>query len=429
MKYPLPIPSNSAEAFWAYQEKKPKKQNPALLFDRFMPDWIDRADTLKEEGLNILIKASERVDEDLLEACNERWEETVIAARGASFPLQTDWRLIVGLGRKGSLEVGFTFHRYGFPYLPGSSLKGLARTWGLIDIASQLSEDSLKRLQQFVIEIEGKKDEEVGPLGALEIVLSRDKEDDFIAEIERCGASHEVIELGRRFRAIFGTTEHSGHVIFFDGIPRSRPMLEIDIMNPHYPDYYKEVRIEKPETYPTSWQNPNPVKFLTVASGTVFRFAIGWRRVPIDVVPTGEAPQEWRWFKGVTTSPSEEQNELQKLAKAWLKKGLLELGAGGKTSAGYGYFLELSADAASRAALTKEKRALAPGYERGVVKEFGIGPKQSYGFIVRSNGADIFVHRNNLAAGLSDLKAGQKVIFKVGRGKRGPQAIDVQLDE
>ncbi|MBK9095192.1 MAG: hypothetical protein IPM84_21030 [Anaerolineae bacterium] len=52
--------------------------------------------------------------------------------------LRTDWRLVTGLGRKGPLEVGFTFHRYGFPILPGSSLKGLARAWGLLRVAEAL---------------------------------------------------------------------------------------------------------------------------------------------------------------------------------------------------------------------------------------------------------------------------------------------------
>ena len=48
--------------------------------------------------------------------------------------LKTEWRCIAGLGRKGPLEVGFTFNRYGFPILPGSSLKGIARAYAhLVD--------------------------------------------------------------------------------------------------------------------------------------------------------------------------------------------------------------------------------------------------------------------------------------------------------
>jgi len=429
--YSIPVPKESQTAFWAYQNKSP--QNPGLIFDRFMPDWVDHADELKEKGFKSTKKAAEQADGALLAAWNTRWEKTMEAAQGKSFPLQTDWRLIAGLGRKGSLEVGFTFHRYGFPYLPGSSLKGLARTWGLVDIASRLGESRVKSLCEQVNQKERLK-EALGVLSALEVSLSREKEDDFLAEMKGCGATPEAVEMGKRFRAIFGTTEHSGHVLFFDAIPQSKPRLELDIMNPHYPDYYKEVGNEHPEVYPTDWQSPNPVKFLAVAPGTVFRFAVGWRRAPIDTIslealPTEKERQEWSWFKVVTTPSPGEPNDLLKLAKAWLEKGLLELGAGGKTSGGYGYFREPGAGVDSQPASSSERRALPPGYERGVVKEFGLGPSQSYGFIARSSGADLFVHRNNLVAGLTHLNPGQRVIFKVGRGSRGPQAIEVQADE
>ncbi len=101
----------------------------------------------------------------------------------------------------------------------------------------------------------------------------------------------------------------SGHAVFFDAIPRQVPKLELDIMNPHYPKYYQGGE------WPTDWQSPVPVYFLTVASGTEFRFAVGWRGLLDDGT-----------------------RRLRDLAKKWLIGGLTELGAGAKTSAGYGYF-------------------------------------------------------------------------------------------
>ena len=44
-------------------------------------------------------------------------------------------------------------------------------------------------------------------------------------------------------------------------------------MNPHYPKYY----LAGGREYPTNWQSPIPIYFLTVASDAIFRFAIGWR--------------------------------------------------------------------------------------------------------------------------------------------------------
>jgi CRISPR-associated protein Cmr6 len=154
--------------------------------------------------------------------------------------------------------------------------------------------------------------------------------------------NEDILHKAKAYRYIFGTTEHGGHVVFFDAIPSAVPKLELDIINPHYPDYYKEGSKE----FPTNWQNPIPVKFLAVAPGSAFRFAIGWRRAPIDAIPMESIPseekrKEWSWFKGVTkTQTPNQQNAFVKQAQEWLKKGLLELGAGGKTSAGYGYFKE-----------------------------------------------------------------------------------------
>ena len=44
--------------------------------------------------------------------------------------LKLNWRLIVGLGNESVYETGMTFHPiYGIPYIPGSSLKGVLRSF------------------------------------------------------------------------------------------------------------------------------------------------------------------------------------------------------------------------------------------------------------------------------------------------------------
>jgi len=292
MEYP--IPKKSAEAWRKYRGKA--GQNPGLIFDRFAPDWLNEP-KLKKEGLEAARQASERgkADELLLTAWNARWEVTARASRAEPVALKTDWRFVAGLGRKGSLEVGFAFNRYGFPVLPGSSVKGIARAYALVSLAVAVDAKSLTDFNA---------------------LLSAEDETKFLTAAGETypQADSDITTRLHEFRQIFGTTGTAGHAVFFDAVPARLPKLELDIMNPHFPDYYGDKTGKKP---PTDWQSPRPVYFLTVALGTEFRFAVGWRG-----------------------NLNDETRRLRDLAKGWLMKGLTELGAGAKTSAGYGYFVE-----------------------------------------------------------------------------------------
>lgn len=284
-KYPIPIPQGAADSFRKYQGVT----NPGLIFDRFAPDCRENG-TVKKQGLDCVARAA--TDKKLLSEWNMRWEGCVRAAGGAPFELKTDWRFVAGLGRKGPLEVGFTFHRYGFPMLPGSSVKGVARAWALIQIAEKTHAPKLKDLDE---------------------TLSADGEEGGEKyQRWRVNQTADVQKLADDFRAIFGTTATAGRAAFFDGIPSNPsnpPELELDVMNPHFPHYYQG---DRP---PTDWQSPVPVYFLTVAANTGFRFAVGWRDALDD--------------KG---------QRRRDLAQTWLVEGLTQLGAGAKTGAGYGYF-------------------------------------------------------------------------------------------
>ena len=255
MSYPIAIPKQSSDAFW---EASP--QNAGLVFDRFAPDLRAGTDH-KKEGLLEAKKAFDRKDAELFKAWRERWEKTTQAAGARSFKLKTEWRLIAGLGRKGMLEVGFTFNRYGFPCLPGSSVKGLARAYALLEIAKALGEKKFKH--------EEKSKEKDSPLNKLEDALLEDVESKFEKAFDVFQPSHDAKQMARAFRAIFGTTGNAGKVIFFDAIPSETCALDLDIMNPHYPDYYKEGSNEPP----ANWQSPIPVYFLAIAPGSEFHFA------------------------------------------------------------------------------------------------------------------------------------------------------------
>jgi CRISPR-associated protein Cmr6 len=289
INYPIPVPRGAVEAINAL-DKQPV--NPALMFDRFTPDLSRAGDKekskWKNEALQVVLSA--KTDKAALENYKARWGKVIEQSHAKSFNMKTDWRLIAGLGRKGALEIGFTFHRYGFPILPGSSVKGIARAWVFYEIAGKLS-------------LEGKV------LSKLDEALSEDDQKKYAERMKQFSPSAEVTEGIEKFRKVFGTTGEAGGAVFFDAIPIRPPTLKLDIMNPHYPDYYND---KDNKVYPTNWQSPNPIFFLTVDEGQEFCFAVGWR--------------------------GREDSPLRLKAETWLKEGLINLGAGAKTSAGYGYF-------------------------------------------------------------------------------------------
>ncbi len=196
--------------------------------------------------------------------------------------LTSDWRLIVGLGNESVFETSMTLHHvYGFPYIPGSAVKGIVRSWIITELFGQKSDDKGVKVTDL------KKAEE----RALD-----DK--DFIA--------------------IFGNTEKAGKVIFFDAYPTSPPEVDTDIMNPHFGKYYGD---QEDKTPPADYLTPVPIPFLTV-KGTTFRFVLGIRESENSVIPDGSLLERGR--------------PLLDVAERWLKKALSEHGIGAKTAVGYG---------------------------------------------------------------------------------------------
>jgi cold shock protein len=52
---------------------------------------------------------------------------------------------------------------------------------------------------------------------------------------------------------------------------------------------------------------------------------------------------------------------------------------------------------------------------------------KGFGFLVRDDGGEVFVHSTALPAGTAALRQGQRVEFGVADGRRGPQALQVRL--
>jgi len=256
-------------------------QNIGLLFNKFVWIWDDdwTLDAKVKEGRrekSVKSRFLERVQEmagsfphnayyafldrqvRMIESLKEHGYRTSV------FGKRAEARILSGLGGAHPMEVGFAFHPlYGFPYLPGSGLKGVARAW------AELTGESADKIK---------------------LVFGSESKD------ERQAKEHR-----------------QGDVIFFDAYAIAPPRLDVDILNPHFPDYYRDPK----NNLPTEWQSPNPVNFLTIGVGDresdkpVFRFVLAAR-----------------------------SDDALRLAEKWLECGLEQLGFGGKTASGYGYFAE-----------------------------------------------------------------------------------------
>lgn len=131
--------------------------------------------------------------------------------------------------------------------------------------------------------------------------------------IQKCLNGWSNLLFGQK---IFGTQNQRGVVQFFDAYPVDKVTFEVDLMNPHYPDYYKE----KSDIPPHDCQSPNPIKFLTVAN-TSFTFYLSYN--PPSAVPQPNHQQE---------------NPELKTVAVWLENALKDQGIGAKSAVGYGYF-------------------------------------------------------------------------------------------
>lgn len=237
--------------------------------------------------------ANYRWDEKFLENINANKQKMMESLKESGylieqFDLKLQWRLIVGLGASHPQETSMILHHiFGIPYIPGSALKGVSRhymIWKLVDENEE--ELNLRLCKSNFAEL------------LKELNKALEKEENLTVSVGNISFKDLI--------HIFGTQNRQGKIIFFDAYPIEEIKLKIDIMNPHYPDYYTK---DKP---PTDWQNPIPIKFLTVED-TKFRFYLA--------------------------AKDKDQNLLNHARKI-LNDALLNYGVGAKTSLGYGLFEE-----------------------------------------------------------------------------------------
>ncbi|ADD28242.1 type III-B CRISPR module RAMP protein Cmr6 [Meiothermus ruber] len=239
--------------------------------------YLKEHDASKQAARALLDAIAARPIAEVYKSAFERWKA---ALSGAVFlEATTRTPLAIGLGNASPIENGLSIHHtYGTPYLPGSALKGL--------MARAARHYGLDEHQQ-------------------EILL--------------------------------GTTQKAAHLVYWDGWldPSSRQPFQKDVITVHHPDYYSGG-----QRWPTDFDDPNPVGFLSVKPGTKFCLAL--------------------------SSSSDNATDWLYTAAEILRWGLEHLGLGGKTNAGYGYFeVKLPPKPKSQAELGEE---LYQGYKARIEK-------------------------------------------------------------
>lgn len=274
-----------------------------------------------------------------------------------SLPAESLSPFMTGTGMEHPLENGFAFLApYGLPYLPGSGVKGV-----------------LRRTAEYLRDLEfGESD---------------------------CGWNQPAIDILFGPEPVGDEDGHRGALVFWDVYIQPKDYkLGMDILTPHYTEYYKG------ETTPHDSGQPVPVPFLVVPPEAKFQFHI---QCNTEYIVDENIKKNWRN----------------------LVKGLLEhcfdwLGFGAKTASGYGQLISLEKRALEAELLRKEN-----------LKESGINVGSSVwkNAILKStspNTGEISIENaetKKLAAGkfLSSLSDKTKKRFK----DKKQVLLDVEIEE
>lgn len=200
-------------------------------------------------------------------------------------------RIAMGLGNPSVFENGGLAFQdtYGFPVLPGASLKGLARHFLVEEYPSDppnTAPDEESRL------------------------LPQGSDADHVATLLFGTGSGEEDETGEE-----------GALTFHDGWPlaseNDEGWFEVDVLTPHHRKYYGA---EKNPPPPGDNDPPNPIHFLTVREGVPFE-------IPVTLSLPGRALEP------------QMQMDVLAMGRMLLICALDRWGAGSRTGAGYGRFL------------------------------------------------------------------------------------------
>lgn len=232
----------------------PPPAHAGLALQRYLRQHDDDHSAAKE----LLNHIAQSQVPEMYQKAFERWRESLKDAVWLEATTKTP--LAIGLGNASPIENGLAIHHtYGVPYLPGSALKGLLRR-----------------------------------------------------AAERFGLSEKekAVLLGEGPDPKGKTPGNAAYLVYWDGWldPNSAQPFQLDVITVHHPEYYGK----KGAVWPTDFDDPNPVAFLSVRPGVKFYLPI--------------------------TCPAQDAQGWPYKAAEVLAWALEHLGLGGRTNAGYGYF-------------------------------------------------------------------------------------------
>jgi len=254
-----------------------QKGNEAFkIGDNEINAWLDKYNDLKQTA-KALLEQRHHDQADFLQNMQAKGFETVVVTAILISPM------MVGMGESHPSENGLLFDRnMGVLYIPAGSIKGLARLSHVVRNVLQDENGNWK------------------------------PEDEIAKLLTTTGNELDESRPETNIPLMFGLggdkDARRGGVVFLDAFPKSLPTMKVEIMNPHYPDYYKTQK-----RGPTEDQDPNPIKFLAVDQGTQFI------------------------FRAVVTD-KKHGKDIRKLLESAIEQALTMEGVGAKTAVGYGRF-------------------------------------------------------------------------------------------
>jgi CRISPR-associated protein Cmr6 len=303
--------------------------NAGLVFERFFSAYDRECRTVSDQKSDWLQRFNAAVgDPAALSRHVESHRRLVEKLGGKMGVFTTTYRLVTGIGYPHPVENGLCWHPvWGTPYLSGASVKGLIRAW-LEGWEPHGEEEKRQRLLRWF----GSTDKDPTT-------------DDYTAQ--------------------------AGNIIYFDAIPTRPVKLVTDIMTPHMGDWYARGgqiadAAKEPERLPADWHDPVPIPFLVIKEAS-YLFSLAPRNASVCL-----------------------QEDLDSIF-TYLQLALEWLGAGAKTSTGYGQLAPDDGDPAvaqNASPAQKVKKTIDAWPESTIAKKFGRDYNKTKKEIYRLFGAE-----------------------------------------
>lgn len=207
--------------------------HPGLWLDVAMPDCAakegakaEHIESIASKPLGARLKERYTFAYEARLSALESFHGMVADGKTLLYEAKFDGRLVVDLGAESVIETNCAkIKTYGLPYLPGSSLKGMASHFAAKNLIDEKWNCQFK-------------------------------------------SDGKLINQGESHRILFGAhtdapddEQMAGCVVFHDAwwIPSSNSPYRLDIMTPHHGKYNLEGK-----DWPADWEQPVPVPFLTV---------------------------------------------------------------------------------------------------------------------------------------------------------------------